>query len=498
MQGVKLTPEEGFVLSRVDGRLSTAEIEALTGIPKERLESILGKLKDEGVVDVDGTGEHAPVPDEGYSNPWLGEALPAMGSDLDVNERSVPTVDAPRVLAANAAATVLGPEYDADDPPVLGPEFEVHDSAPPNAHNTEAELPDDVPTAPRLEDQYGVPGGYGADDTGEHPPAPRRASERPHPEDAGRGWAAHAGAEPMVLGAEHEVRDEEPPVLGEGDEVHDEGEPPVLGEEHEVQEGEGAPAEGAGASESKRPPRTSTRPPEADDDSRNYRKIYEAEFRHMERDARAEKATHVQGPLLLALCLDPDPQVIAAILKNMTVGFDHARMIATYHKTTTGLEFIVKRADFLRDSIVQRKLVRNDMLNESLMRRVCAQKRMADVYKLTIDREMPERNRAFSRGILRAKWSSAQAEERAELVVNTEGRCLSQLIGQTFDARTTAILCGRPYNSILFIQNCVRFPACPPGLLAHFLKQPFVKRQPQLRKLILQHPNVPSELKRLF
>jgi hypothetical protein len=138
------------------------------------------------------------------------------------------------------------------------------------------------------------------------------------------------------------------------------------------------------------------------------------------------------------------------------------------------------------------------MLNDGLMRRVCAQKRMADVYKLTIDRELPDKNRGFSRGILRQKFSQAQAEERAELVVSTEARCLSQLVGQTFDARTTAILCGRQYNSVLFIQNLARFPACPPALLAHLLKQPFVKRQPNLRKLLLQHPNVPTEMKRLF
>lgn len=486
LDGLKLTPEEGFVLSRVDGRVSTEEIVALTGLPKERVESILGKLENQGVVDADAAGEQPPdppssaravPPDEGYSNPWLGEALPAMGSELDVNERSVPTVDAPLVLGVG------------EEPMVLGPEHEVHDSASPPAWATEAELPDDLPTAPRLEDRYGVPGG--ADDTGEQaaladPSAgggARRASERPHPEDAGRGWAAHAEEEPMVLGAEHEVHDDEPPVLGAEHEVHEEA-PETA-------------AEGARL-KSSRPPRNSQAPAEDDDQARNYRKIYETEFRHLEKDARYEKARHVTGPQLLALCLDPDPQVIGAIFTNMTAGLDHARMVAQYHKTTVGLEFVVKRADFLRDSQVQRRLLRNDMLSESLMRRVCAQKRMADVYKMTIDRELPDRNRGFSRGILRQKWSQAQSEERADLVVSTEARCLSQLVGQTFDARTTAILCGRTYNSVLFIQNLVRFPACPPPLLAHLLKQPFVRRQPNLRKMILQHPNVPTELKRLF
>jgi hypothetical protein len=70
------------------------------------------------------------------------------------------------------------------------------------------------------------------------------------------------------------------------------------------------------------------------------------------------------------------------------------------------------------------------------------------------------------------------------------------LIGQTFDQKTTTILCARQYNSVLFIQNLARFPACPPGLLAHLLKQPFIRHHAALKKLILQHPNLPGQLKR--
>jgi hypothetical protein len=464
IEGVKLTPEEGFVLSRVDGKLSTDDIVALTGIEKGRVEEILGKLRGHGMLEEAPEASPAPAgerkiaqpPEDGYSNPWLGEVLPAMGSDLDVNEPSIPTVDAPRVLPIDGRADGAGAE---EEPMVLGPEHEVHSEPP--AAPTDAEIPPDLPTSPELDDLYTL--GTAADATGQLPAA--RSSKDVLMDDA-----------PPVLGPEHEVADEEPPVLGPEDEVHDEAEATSGGTK-----------------------RMSSRPPaDLEEAERNYRKIYESEFRHLERDARVEKATHVQGPHLLALCLDPDPQVIAAIFKNMSAGLEHARRVARYHKTPQGLEFVVKRAEFVRDTQVSRMLVRNEMMNESLMRRVLNNRRMADVYKTALDRDLPERNRGYTRGILRQKFSQAPSEERADLVVSTEGRCLTLLVGQTFDARTTAILCGRTYTSVLFIQNLARFPACPPPLLGHLLKQPFVKRSPPLRKMLLQHPNMPSELKRLF
>jgi hypothetical protein len=250
-------------------------------------------------------------------------------------------------------------------------------------------------------------------------------------------------------------------------------------------------------------PEQESAPESSDDDaapdeesSRNYRRIYESELRPMERDARVALAHTAENPLLLALCLDPEPQVINAIFQNSLAGLDHARLAAFHHKNPVGLEFIVRRADFLRDTQTQRQLLRNSQMTESLMRRVLGSKPLHAVYKVCVNRDLPERNRVWSRGILRTRFGSSQAEERANLVISTEGRCLTFLVGQTFDARTTSILCGRPYNSVLFIQNLARFPACPPPLLAHLLKQPFVKRHAPLRKLIMQHPNLPSQAKR--
>lgn len=288
--------------------------------------------------------------------------------------------------------------------------------------------------------------------------------------------------------ADDELPDVELPVLGPEHQLLDE-ELPALGAEHEVRE-EALPE----------PDREGEDPePDASDDSdesRNYRKIYETELRPLERDQRIALAHSAEGSLLCALCLDAEPQVIRAVFENSLAGLEHARLVARHHKNPVGLELVVQRHELARDTQVQRLLVRNNQLTESLLRRLIGQKPLRELYKVCIDRDVSERNRVGSRGLLRARWASSSSEERADFVIATEARCLTLLVGQTFDSRMTSILCGKQFASVLFIQNLARFPACPPALLVHLLKQPFVRKSPALKKLLFQHPNLPSQAKR--
>jgi hypothetical protein len=236
--------------------------------------------------------------------------------------------------------------------------------------------------------------------------------------------------------------------------------------------------------------------PEEAEPAGDYRRIYGAEFSALDRNLRVAAARDSQGDRLLALCLDPEPVVIAAVFDNARVGLEHARLAALHHKNPAGLEHVVKRADFLRDPRVQRNLLKNTQLTEGLLRRILGAKPLREIYKVALDREVAERTRVTSRTLLRARFASCDPEERAGFIVSNEARALALLIGQTFDQKTTALLCNRQYNSVLFIQNLARFAACPPALLAHLLKQPFVRNHAALRKLLLQHPNLPGQLKR--
>ncbi|MDB5220225.1 MAG: hypothetical protein JWO86_8152 [Myxococcaceae bacterium] len=228
----------------------------------------------------------------------------------------------------------------------------------------------------------------------------------------------------------------------------------------------------------------------------DYRKLYEAHFHPLTVDVRAGLAKVAHGPDLLALCLDADSRVIAGILENPSTGLQHVRLIAFHHRTGVGLEMVTRRQDFLRDLLVERRLLRNPMAGDTVLQRVMASKRLFQTYKIAIDREVPELTRSKSRGYMRQKYQNAPSEERADLVLRTEGRCLIYMTGCAFDAKMTGILCGRPYNSVLFIQNLAKFSATPPALLAHLMKQPFVRKHAPLKKILLQHPNMPGDVKR--
>lgn len=229
---------------------------------------------------------------------------------------------------------------------------------------------------------------------------------------------------------------------------------------------------------------------------RNYRQIYETIFRPMEKDARIAAAHNAEGSHIHALCLDADPQIIHALLSNPRFGLEHARSVAFHHRTAGGLDMIGKRNEFASDSGVQRRLLRNPQLPDQLLRKIVSPKLIMDVYKIAIDREIPERSRVMTREHLRKKFMLASADERAAFLFKTEGRCLILLVNCAIDAHTTQILCSKNTYTVLFIQNLARWSATPPAVLAHLLKQQLVRRNIGLKKMILKHPNCPSEAKR--
>jgi hypothetical protein len=102
---------------------------------------------------------------------------------------------------------------------------------------------------------------------------------------------------------------------------------------------------------------------------------------------------------------------------------------------------------------------------------------------------VPDQIRSLARDLLRTTFNQRAGEERAELILITEGRCLGSLVGLTIDSHATAILCRRTYTSTLLIQNIARWSAAPPQLIAHLRRQDLVKRNASLRQMLERHPN---------
>ena len=240
--------------------------------------------------------------------------------------------------------------------------------------------------------------------------------------------------------------------------------------------------------------------PEAGDEPEEpagtHRKLYQTALHHLGPDERTARAKAAEDPELSALCFDPLPAVVHALLENPRFGLTQARLVAAHHGTSAGLEALAARAAFAADAGVRRALLRNQLLPAGLLRRLYGGRRLLEQHKLVISREVPEQTRRTARELLRARFSTAEAEERVEVIVKTEGRCLSALAGLPVDGKTSALLCSRTYTSTLLVQNISRWAACPPALIAHLLKLEIVRRSPALRLALQRHPNAPADPRR--
>jgi hypothetical protein len=227
-----------------------------------------------------------------------------------------------------------------------------------------------------------------------------------------------------------------------------------------------------------------------------HRQVFETFLRKLASDERAAQARTAEEPDLSAFCFDPLPAVIHALLENPRFGLPQARLVAAHHGSPSGLEALAVRPAFAADAGVRRFLLRNPQLSARLMRRLYGGRRLLEQHKLVESRDLPEQTRRIARELLRARFSTAEPEERVEVIVKTEGRCLASLTGVPVDARTAALLCARTYTSTLLVQNFSRWVACPPSLVAHLLKQELVRRTSSLKLALQRHPNAPADPRR--
>ncbi len=229
-----------------------------------------------------------------------------------------------------------------------------------------------------------------------------------------------------------------------------------------------------------------------DAEALRLRQLFERKLHGLAAESRAAFALAAEEPVLSALCFDPLPAVAAQLLANPRFGLGQARLLAAHHPHPSALQALANREAFLRDAEVQRLLLRNVQLPSALLPRLLGSKRLVELFKLSVSRELPEKTQRASREVLRHRFANTAApEEKVELLFHTEGRVLVQLTGLPLDQKTAALVCGRTVASVLLVQNFARWGATPPNVLQHLLKQVVVKHHPQVRTLLLQHSNSP-------
>lgn len=227
-----------------------------------------------------------------------------------------------------------------------------------------------------------------------------------------------------------------------------------------------------------------------------FREIYDKKIRPLPVEQRITIAGRQKRDTLFALCFDPEPVVIRAVLMNPEVAVSHARVIALNHADPLGLELFREARGFYADSQVEWLLLRNAALPESMAREILATKAVTEIYALWADTVVADCARTIARGVIRERFDAAPPEERAAMIAGTEGEVLGALPGIVLDGRTTMILCSRGTTSTTFVRNLLKMGSCPGVLLGHLAKQQLVKRNPQLFKMVLAHPNTPGDVKR--
>jgi hypothetical protein len=229
--------------------------------------------------------------------------------------------------------------------------------------------------------------------------------------------------------------------------------------------------------------------PEARALAATHRQLFEQHLHPRPLDERVAQARRAVEPDLSAWCFDPTAEVIRALLENPRTGPAQGRLIATHHRTSAGLEALGARPALINDGGVRRALLQNPLLPPGLYRRLWSSRRLLEQFLVVISRDSPEQVRAMARDLLRSSFNQRAGEERVELILTTEGRCLASLAGATLDSHATALMCRRTYISTLLIQNLARWSAAPPALIAHLRRQDVVKRNAALRQLLERHPN---------
>ncbi len=112
----------------------------------------------------------------------------------------------------------------------------------------------------------------------------------------------------------------------------------------------------------------------------NYLAHYERVLGALNVDERLKVAQTTSNPIdLHALAYDKDPDVIRALWDNVNITHDHARFAAFHHRTSGGLDVMVQRVEFFKDPQVQRRILRNPMISEQLLRRMLIPKRLIEI-----------------------------------------------------------------------------------------------------------------------
>ena len=226
------------------------------------------------------------------------------------------------------------------------------------------------------------------------------------------------------------------------------------------------------------------------------RKLYQARFKSLTVEEREKLAKEGDEEVRRALSHDPLPRVITSLMENPNFSVIEARIIAREHPSGMGLGLLAQRARILADPEVRRRLLRNPHVSAPLVQTVLRGRPLFTVHQVSISHDVPETTKTFARQELRRTFAERPPDEKVALIIKTEGRVLTLLVGVALDGRAISMIVGRSAMSPMLIRNFAQWPTTPPPILSHMYKLPQVQRDKSLQQAIQRHPNLPSQLKK--
>ena len=226
------------------------------------------------------------------------------------------------------------------------------------------------------------------------------------------------------------------------------------------------------------------------------RRLYQTKYKELPVEEREALAKAGDESVRRALSHDPLPRVITSLMDNPNFSVVEARIIAREHPSGQGLTLLAQRAKLLADPEVRRRLLRNGHVTQALVQTVLRGRPLFTIHQVSISHDVPENSKNFARQELRRTFGERGPEEKAALILKTEGRVLTLLVGMALDGRTIAIIVGRSAMSPMLIRNFANWPTTPPPILTHMMRLPQVQRDKSLQQALMRHPNLPSQLKR--
>lgn len=196
---------------------------------------------------------------------------------------------------------------------------------------------------------------------------------------------------------------------------------------------------------------------------------YQTELRDLALGDKLAQVAQADSDELRAWCYDPHPAVIQTVIANSRTGIEHALLIAQHHHNAVGLQALTTKYHY-SDAVV-RVLLQNPTTSEVQIRRWLQPMPLLKLFHLLSGSNLSSHARNVMSQVFRDKFKSESPESKAQLIMNSGGRCLDRLGRVRLDPSTVTALKQYQSFSPFLIQKLKKHPGVTEDLVRHMTQR---------------------------